>query len=76
MNNSVIGCSFYSKYSNINGKIDTSHEITNMNDRDIITKRYRNNNLIEVIRSPSKSNITRKRLQIIELDQKKIVSLT
>lgn len=66
MNNSIVGYSFSSNYSNINGNINTSHQITKMNNDNIITEKYRNNRLVKILKSPSKNKITSKKFLSIK----------
>ena len=61
MNNSILGHSFSSKYSYVDGNINTSHEITEMNNDSIVTKKYRNNRLVKVLKSPLKERFVDKK---------------
>ena len=61
MNNSILGYSFSSNYSNVNGNINTSHEITKMNNDSIVTEKYRNNKLVKVLKTPLKERFVDKK---------------
>ena len=63
MNNSFLGYSFSSEYSNVDGNINTSHEITKINNDSIVTKKYRNNQLVRKSMIPLNSNVSTKNLQ-------------
>ena len=70
MNNYILGYSFSSNYSNINGNINTSHQITKTNNDNIITEKYRNNKLVKILKSPSKSKHAAKNLLSIKTPAK------
>ena len=72
MNNSILGYSFSSKYSYVDGNINTSHEITEMNNDSIVTKKYRNNRLVKVLKSPLKERFVDKKLKIKKKGPKKL----
>tara|TARA_Y200000002_G_scaffold15068_1_gene11961 strand:- start:3549 stop:3923 length:375 start_codon:yes stop_codon:yes gene_type:complete len=61
MNNSILGYSFSSNYSNINGKINTSHELTKIENGNIVTKKYRNNKLVQILKSPRRDSSDNKK---------------
>ncbi len=72
MNNSILGYSFSSNYSNVNGNINTSHEITKMNNDSIVTEKYRNNKLVRVLKSPLKERFVDKKIIIKKKGPKKL----
>ena len=61
MNNSIFGYSFSSEYSNVDGNINTSHQITKMNNDSIVTEEYRNNQLVRKSMIPLNSNVSTKK---------------